>query len=930
MEKDENTFTLSKVAREYRVTISVILGFLHEKGIDLTPNPNTIIPVEAYDLITKNFNVEIEQSEAKHDFTKSQSKPNRPIIGKIDLERVIKNHSDNLQGVKHPSGKTRQGIFPPLVAIGTLKFFDYRVNKFGIITDIKCASNIQIDKVHVSESGLASERQLFDGEKVTFELNKGIKGFFATSVMPFSDITLKTMSVYSPLFEADDLVFAFRNIFPFGVSSTYFNELTDEGKLLIKNLVRSRKEPKVWGLISKINDNELINDYLSSISSISVQEKISLLNVSFNYDLLNDILLNWSHNDKSIILSLVNALQYENISISSLPDSLIDGIKNTKWNFDEIWQIYSYFETPELKDEVLRCFSFIGSGSVTKFKSLAPSRLSLIDEERLRSNLTTELDNISASALIDIFSTLSEYNIITSGDRLLELLGGKCLTVSNIEDLLAILPKDSSAEGFRNVILNSIGIIKERIILDILNKCVDKDEFAQVILDVYFSTSDPARNPDYFRVLDYYKGLGNSEMINVILNNYHSQLLAENPFELFYIALAAENIEIQKLAYQNITFKSEQEIMDFIGKIKNFKISQNVKTTNKPLSDFVRLILSESDFKLTPECQKFLQINKGRLQSHTIKFLIFQHYKERVTKPELREILNSFQWTEISAILINTFIQETEYTEKFLLNKLDLVYKKHYEILNEQEFDHQSFLDNFSISNLLNKCDGRKYYSMKKWEKDGMTRWYMESDVLHESWESYDSQDLYCEGRPWKRENIWDAKTNNPITRKIDFYWCRNKSCAGRNDKVDLSQSYYNWTLAEITEALKIPIEKNVLANLAGWVNRINKILDHLFCRNCNEILRPLPYNPSTLGYYAVPVFQCINSHCTEYGKKVRLTHCLNGKCESHIKNEPLDSRDCVSCKPSDPNHTGLKCNYCGQSCPACSGYSATKVQETW
>ena len=34
---------------------------------------------------------------------------------------------------------------------------------------------------------------------------------------------------------------------------------------------------------------------------------------------------------------------------------------------------------------------------------------------------------------------------------------------------------------------------------------------------------------------------------------------------------------------------------------------------------------------------------------------------------------------------------------------------------------------------------------MKKWEKDGMTFVGIWRVMLHESWESYDSQDLYCE-----------------------------------------------------------------------------------------------------------------------------------------------------------------------------------------
>ena len=74
------------------------------------------------------------------------------------------------------------------------------------------------------------------------------------------------------------------------------------------------------------------------------------------------------------------------------------------------------------------------------------------------------------------------------------------------------------------------------------------------------------------------------------------------------------------------------------------------------------------------------------------------------------------------------------------------------------------------------------------------------------------------------------------------------------------------------------------------------------------------------MGYYAVPLFNCVNSYCSEYEKRVRFTHCMNGKRSSYLSSEPLDSRDCESCNKSDTRHTGLLCKHCGQPCPKCSG----------
>jgi translation initiation factor IF-2 len=50
---------LSKAAREFNVGISTIVEFLHKKGFDLDPNPNTKLPHEAYILLVKEYSTDI-------------------------------------------------------------------------------------------------------------------------------------------------------------------------------------------------------------------------------------------------------------------------------------------------------------------------------------------------------------------------------------------------------------------------------------------------------------------------------------------------------------------------------------------------------------------------------------------------------------------------------------------------------------------------------------------------------------------------------------------------------------------------------------------------------------------------------------------------------------------------------------------------------
>jgi translation initiation factor IF-2 len=59
MTDDIKATRLSKAAREFNVGISTIVEFLHKKGFELDPNPNTKLPHEAYLLLVKEYSTDI-------------------------------------------------------------------------------------------------------------------------------------------------------------------------------------------------------------------------------------------------------------------------------------------------------------------------------------------------------------------------------------------------------------------------------------------------------------------------------------------------------------------------------------------------------------------------------------------------------------------------------------------------------------------------------------------------------------------------------------------------------------------------------------------------------------------------------------------------------------------------------------------------------
>lgn len=59
MTDDIKVTRLSKAAREFNVGISTIVEFLHKKGFNLDPTPNTKLPPEAYALLVKEYSTDI-------------------------------------------------------------------------------------------------------------------------------------------------------------------------------------------------------------------------------------------------------------------------------------------------------------------------------------------------------------------------------------------------------------------------------------------------------------------------------------------------------------------------------------------------------------------------------------------------------------------------------------------------------------------------------------------------------------------------------------------------------------------------------------------------------------------------------------------------------------------------------------------------------
>ena len=163
---------------------------------------------------------------------------------------------------------------------------------------------------------------------------------------------------------------------------------------------------------------------------------------------------------------------------------------------------------------------------------------------------------------------------------------------------------------------------------------------------------------------------------------------------------------------------------------------------------------------------------------------------------------------------------------------------------------------------------------------------------------------LFCEGRlAINKHQIFDK----------GFYWCKGEACFERCNPIHSSNEWSKYTLLDFCKILDINVDsfdsvKQIVEygryyEYTSFINRFNRLLEKLYCKECQEILHP--FNTSNFAAHTVVRFCCENHECSSQGKDVYLNHCLNGKC-----NNVIDSR--VSKKCANGLHI---CDECGSCC---------------
>jgi cold shock CspA family protein len=163
----------------------------------------------------------------------------------------------------------------------------------------------------------------------------------------------------------------------------------------------------------------------------------------------------------------------------------------------------------------------------------------------------------------------------------------------------------------------------------------------------------------------------------------------------------------------------------------------------------------------------------------------------------------------------------------------------------------------------------------------------------------------FCEGR----------LANKPHEMfKKEFWWCGGQPCFSKCETIHETNEWEKYTLLDFCEILGLNtdetnkmgdyISKGHYYQFIALINRFNKLLEKLYCQDCNHILYPSDFGTSHFAAHTIVRFQCRNKSCSN-NDEIYLNHCLNGQC-----NCVIDSRVSKRCD------NGLFiCDNCGSCC---------------
>ncbi len=296
--------------------------------------------------------------------------------------------------------------------------------------------------------------------------------------------------------------------------------------------------------------------------------------------------------------------------------------------------------------------------------------------------------------------------------------------------------------------------------------------------------------------------------------------------------------------------------------------------------------------KFIKKVLKYIQEKKADI---TIEDFVSLNVIDYETSQKILAMDNIF-WDYSTSILLeiisdlNKKIVTTELKEQYMFQN------RIYDIILNQIKNPEDILQ---ITGYFDECDGRCSVLIK--EKKDEAGKVIHTDIVYNKDENNKAiNHPICDGRKANH----NSGNDQALTKEnIDFWWCANQRCYKPARKLHNPEEWEQYSLMDFLNILNIEFNENDLVIYLSIINKTNRFLKHLRCRQCNNIL--YPRGRSNYAFYGVNNFTCNNENCSEIDKEVYLSHCLNGFC-----NMIIDSRDSVKCK-----NGWYICNYCYACC---------------
>lgn len=390
----------------------------------------------------------------------------------------------------------------------------------------------------------------------------------------------------------------------------------------------------------------------------------------------------------------------------------------------------------------------------------------------------------------------------------------------------------------------------------------------------------------------------NNLPINLISEFWKKDLFTEiSPEILFQIYSYDDNIKkfetlskcsnsqleqiLEKMVY-SINDKELLSIKEYLQFIKNKLGSFNEQIENhlfhicddsSKLNFWINGVIEKLDFLLY---KQYLSNEPFENQKIFIR-KVLNYIESNKVFVSIDEILSLTETSKLDISIKTLLLVISKLKEANTFNSKE-VEKSMYDLISNHF--SQKNIDLKYISDFFANCEGRCY----------ATKMSDNSYQLNRNTQAKPKFRFICDGR-----KAYNGKTGEAIlstVEKLEFWWCENHPCfsPSRMRKESTQRDWNDYNIHDFLSILKVHYSDIHLEIILNLINKINRFIEHLKCRNCGCLL--LPRGRSNYAFHGLSQFYCGNKSCEETEMNVYLSHCLNASCEIII-----DSRDSVKCE---------------------------------